>query len=104
MIQIQTTTGRKEEADKIAKALVEAKLAACAQVIGPINSIYRWQGRIETAQEWLCIIKTRTELFAAVEARIKALNSYETPEIMALPVERASAGYLAWLEDSTAEK
>ena len=101
MIQIQTTVATKEEGQKIADVLVQAKLAACVQLVGPIESTYRWQGKVEKAEEWLCLIKTRTDLFDRVEKEILAIHSYETPEIIAVPIERSSADYLTWLNDET---
>ena len=98
-IQISTTTETKEEAQKIARHLVEMKLAACVQISGPITSIYRWKGNVENAQEWLCLIKTREELFDKVEVAIKKLHSYETPEIVAAPIVKGSDEYLAWLDE-----
>ena len=98
-IQITTTTETKEQAQKIANYLVEKKLAACVQICGPITSIYRWKGKVENAQEWLCMIKTRKELFDKVEAAIKKLHSYETPEIVATPIFKGSREYLTWLDD-----
>ena len=99
-IQIFTTTATKEEAHNIARYLVEQKLAACAQITGPIESTYSWKDKVETAGEWLCLIKTRKDLFSKVEAAIKKLHSYETPEIIAVPIKQGSAQYLQWIEDS----
>lgn len=101
MIQIQTTVASKEEGQKIADALVDLKLAACVQIIGPITSTYRWRSKVENTQEWLCRIKTRTELYERIEKKILAIHSYETPEIIAIPIERSSADYMAWLNDVT---
>ena len=98
-IQISTTTETKEQAQKIAQYLVEQKLAACVQVTGPIESLYRWKGKIETANEWLCLIKTREDLFDKVETAIKKLHSYETPEIIAVPIVKGSKEYLNWIDD-----
>ena len=100
-IQISTTTATKEEAQKIARHLVEQKLAACAQITGPIESTYRWKGKVETAEEWLCLIKTKENLFDQIEAAIKKLHSYETPEIIAVPIVKGSREYLKWLDDVT---
>ena len=93
------------EARRIGRALVEAHLAACVNVAqAPVESIYRWKGRVETAIEFLLIIKTSRARFAAVEAAVKRLHSYDIPEIIALPIEKGSRHYLAWLKDSVAEK
>lgn len=100
-IQISTTTETKEEAQKIARYLVEQKLAACVQISCPIESTYRWKGKLETASEWLCLIKTRESFFKKVEAAIKKLHSYETPEIIATPIVKGSREYLKWLDEET---
>jgi periplasmic divalent cation tolerance protein len=98
-IQVTTTTETKEEAEKIARHLVETKLAACVQITGPITSIYRWKGKVENTQEWLCLIKTKDDLYNKVEAAIKSHHSYETPEIIAVPIVKGSKEYLIWLDD-----
>ena len=103
-IQITTTTETKEEAEKIAQYLVVEKLAACVQIAGPITSIYRWKGKVENTQEWLCLIKTREELYDKVETAIKKLHSYETPEIIAVPIIKGSKEYLNWLDDEAGKK
>lgn len=101
VIQIVTTTETRDAAETIARHLVEQGLAACAQVSGPITSIYRWQGRIERATEWQCVIKTRAALYDQVERAIRALHPYETPEILATPVAHGSTAYLDWLAQAT---
>jgi periplasmic divalent cation tolerance protein len=103
-IQVFTTTETKEEAEKIAQYLVEQKLAACVQITGPIASIYRWKGKVENAQEWLCLIKTREDFYIRVETAIKKLHSYETPEIIAVPIVKGSKEYLNWIEDELENK
>jgi len=97
-IQVVTTIERREEAERIARTLVEERLAACVQVVGPIHSTYRWHGAIETAQEWQCWAKSRRDLYEQIEAAIRRLHSYEVPEILAVPVLAGSAAYLAWLD------
>lgn len=99
-IQIMTATETKEEAQKIAQSLVKQKLAACVQIIGSIESTYRWKGNVENAQEWLCLIKTRDDLYNKVETAIKKLHSYETPEIVALQITKGSKEYLRWLDET----
>ena len=99
-LQIITTTEKKAEAERIAKVLIEGGLAACAQIVGPITSTYSWKGRIETAEEWQCLIKTRADLFGQVERSIKSVHSYETPEIIALPISTGSREYLDWMEEA----
>ncbi len=97
-IEIKTTTETKEEAKNIAQHLVGEKLAACVQILGPITSTYRWKGKVETAEEWLCLIKTREILYKEVEKAIISLHSYETPEIIAVTIIKGSPGYLNWLD------
>ncbi|MDD2672711.1 MAG: divalent-cation tolerance protein CutA [Syntrophales bacterium] len=96
-IQVSTTTESREDAGRIAAALVERGLAGCVQVIGPIASTYRWQGKIETATEWLCLIKTSKDAYDRVEKSIRELHPYEVPEIIAVPLTQGSRNYLAWL-------
>ncbi len=102
-IQVVTTTASREEADTIAHALVGRRLAACVQVVGPLASTYRWQGKIETSQEWLCLIKTLRTHYPALEQAIGELHSYEVPEILALGVVMGSRGYLDWLNGELAD-
>ncbi len=101
-IQVMTTTEKKEEALRIARHLVEKGLAACVQVVGPIASIYRWQGKIEQAEEWQCLIKSRQDLFEKLAEAIRAIHPYETPEIIATEISAGSADYLKWLREETA--
>ncbi|MGC6330259.1 divalent-cation tolerance protein CutA [Rhizorhabdus sp. FW153] len=96
-----TSCSTLEEADRIASALVEERLAACVQ-IHAAHSVYRWAGRIERAEEWTLQIKTREALADAVRDRIAALHSYDLPEFVVLRVEAASAGYAAWVDAETA--
>jgi periplasmic divalent cation tolerance protein len=104
-IVVLVSCGSIEEARRIGHALVEAQLAACVNVAqAPVESIYRWKGRVETATEFLMIIKTSRAHFAAVEVAVKRLHTYDIPEIIALPIEKGSRHYLAWLRDSVAEK
>ena len=96
-IQVMTATDKKEDAERIARSLVEMRLAGCVQIVGPIISIYRWKGRIETAGEWLCLIKTHKDRYGAIEEAIRSIHPYETPEIISLPIIAGSSGYLDWL-------
>lgn len=96
-LQVVTTTESKEEAERIAAAVVAQRLAACVQVVGPMTSTYWWQGKVETAEEWLCLIKSRRALYAELEQMILNLHSYDMPEIIALPVDVGSRDYMAWL-------
>lgn len=101
-IQVMTTVGSTEEARRLARALVERRLAACVQIVGPIFSTYRWEGAVEDAEEWLCFVKTRRDRYDEVEGAIRELHSYDTPEILAVPVVAGSAAYVRWLAESTA--
>jgi len=100
-VVVLVTAGSREEAGRIGTALVTERLAACVNLIGPIHSIYRWQGSIEEAEEWQLVVKARAADLSALEARVKALHSYEVPEILARPVYGGSAAYLAWLDEAT---
>ena len=97
-IHVHTTTATEADAQRIASALVERRLAACVHVSGPITSTYRWQGKVETAQEWHCVAKTRRDRYAAVEAAVIELHPYDTPEIVATPIVAGSQRYLTWLD------
>ena len=97
---VLSTAGSEEEAQKIARHLVEHQLAACVNIVPKIESIYRWQGKVESSQEWLLLIKTTAEKFPAVRDALRELHSYELPECIALSVEDGSANYLQWIEDS----
>jgi periplasmic divalent cation tolerance protein len=101
-IQVMTVTGSRADAGKIAQALVERRLAGCVQIVGPVQSVYRWQGAVEQAEEWLCLIKTSRQQYAAVEAAIIELHPYDCPEVLATPIEAGSAAYLQWLGDQLA--
>ena len=95
-----TTAGSREEAEKIAQALLERRLAACVNILGPIHSVYRWQGRVETAAEYLLLIKTTAAMFDPVARAIRELHSYELPECIQVAIEAGSEEYLKWIEES----
>jgi len=97
-IQVFTTTEKKEDAERIAKSVIEAKLAACVQIMGPIESTYRWKGKIERTAEWFCFIKSTKKMYPDLESAIKREHPYEVPEIIAVPVSGGSAEYLDWLK------
>ncbi|MDD5765254.1 MAG: divalent-cation tolerance protein CutA [Candidatus Marinimicrobia bacterium] len=99
-VQVSTTTSSQESAEHIAQTLIEKRLAACVQIIAPVKSVYRWKGNIETAQEWLCLIKTTRGLFEQVSQTIRAIHPYETPEIIATPIIDGNPDYLRWILDS----
>jgi len=96
-LQVTTTAGSEEEAEQISAALVERRLAACVQVIGPIASRYRWQGAVEHSTEWMCVAKTSAPRYAELEAAIRELHSYDEPEIVATPIVAGSTAYLEWI-------
>jgi periplasmic divalent cation tolerance protein len=100
-IQIFTTMDKEEDARRLGRLIVENKLAACAQIVGPVSSIYRWKGKVEEAREWLCIFKSRRNLFQRLEESIRSVHPYEVPEIVSLPIESGSMDYLKWLGDET---
>ena len=97
-IVLLTTCSSAEEAEKIARALVEKRLAACVNVLPGVRSFYRWKDALEDASEWLLLIKSKHELFDALRAELEKIHSYEVPEILALPIVAGSANYLNWLE------
>lgn len=97
-IQIFTTTEKKEEAERIASEVVGKRLAACAQVIGPIKSTYWWKEKIEKAEEWLCLMKSRNDLYDELEKAISRVHPYEVPEILAVPVVAGIKSYLEWMD------
>lgn len=96
IIIIVTTAGR-EEAETIVQRLLEAKLIACANIIGPVSSHFHWSGKMEKAEEYLILMKSRKDLFEKLSETVKALHSYEVPEILALPVVEGSKAYMDWL-------
>jgi periplasmic divalent cation tolerance protein len=95
---VMSTCSNADEAERIGRALVEERLAACAQILPPMRSIYRWQGRVMTDPEHLLLIKTSSAKFELLERRIGELHSYEIPEVLALPVTAGSGKYLSWME------
>jgi periplasmic divalent cation tolerance protein len=98
------TAGSQEEARKIARALVERRLAACVNIVPGIESIYRWEGKVDDGREWLLLIKTSAKFFFAVRDAIRELHSYELPECIAVTIEDGSPEYLQWLESSLASE
>jgi len=97
---VLTTVANPEEAEHLSRTLVEERLAACVTMIPAAQSIYRWQGKIESANETLLLIKTGTEQLAALEARLHELHSYEVPEFLVLEVDASSRPYLDWMQAS----
>lgn len=102
-VVVVVTCGSAAEGERIARSLVEERLAACVNVLeAPVRSTYRWKGKVETALEYLLIIKTSRRIFARLEAKVKELHSYEVPEIIALPILEGSPTYLQWIAENTA--
>ncbi len=97
---VLTTASSEEEARKLARHLVEGQVAACVNIVPHITSIYRWQGKIEEAREWLLIVKTTAAAFAQVRQAIAELHSYELPECISLAIEDGSPAYLEWIAES----
>jgi periplasmic divalent cation tolerance protein len=98
---VLTTAGSEEEAEKIAQYLVENLLAPCVNIVHRIKSVYRWQGKVESSDEWLLLIKTTLEKFPSVRDAIRSLHSYELPECISIAIDDGSAEYLAWIDEST---
>jgi periplasmic divalent cation tolerance protein len=99
---VLTTTSTPEEAEHLGRTMVDERLAACATLIPCVQSIYRWKGEVESATETLLLLKTGPAQLPALEARLRSLHSYETPEFLVLPVECGSSPYLAWLHSCLA--
>jgi periplasmic divalent cation tolerance protein len=98
--QVTTTLPQRDLAQQLATRLVELRLAACAQVVGPVISTYRWQGAIEVTEEWYCHLKTTLERVPELRDRIQALHPYEVPEIVSLPIVDGDPAYLRWIQES----
>jgi periplasmic divalent cation tolerance protein len=99
IVQIETAVGSESAASSLAAALVEERLAACVQILGPMESTYRWKGAVERSTEWLCRAKTTVTRSRAALARIRELHSYEQPEILVTSVSDGDEGYLKWVEE-----
>lgn len=96
---VLTTAADTDEANRLARTLVEERLVACATLIPSVRSIYRWEGEVETATESLLLLKTGADQLTALQNRLQALHSYQIPEFLVLPVERGSSSYLEWLQN-----
>ena len=95
---VMVTTASKQEAVNIAQRLLQERLIACANIIGPVSSLFQWSGKTECAEEYLILMKSRKSLFGKLAETVKVLHSYKVPEILALPVVAASKAYLNWLD------
>ncbi|MFE7772729.1 divalent-cation tolerance protein CutA [Streptomyces sp. NPDC057445] len=100
-LTVLTTTDSAAKAEALARGAVEARLAACAQISAPVTSVYRWRNAIETSEEWQILFKTTEARYDALETHLRTHHDYETPEIIATPVVRGSAAYLAWVAEET---
>ena len=99
-MQVTTTLPQEADAQRVATCVVEERLAACAQVLGPLASTYHWEGKVERAQEWYCHAKTTIDRVAALQKRIQELHPYDVPEIIVVPIVGGEAGYLRWIEET----
>lgn len=102
-IQVSMTVEKREDAERIGREAVKSRLAACVQIVGPISSIYWWKDRVEESGEWLCLLKTRKDLFDPLAQRLRTLHPYEVPEIVAVPLTAGTPDYLRWIEQETRE-
>ena len=100
-LQVQTTTDSRAEAMELSRAAVESRLAACAQVAGPVASMYWWDGALERAEEWLVLLKLPADRYDDLAAFLTERHSYDEPEIIALPIVTGSAAYLNWMREET---
>lgn len=100
-ITVTTTCDSRADAEKIAEELVAQRACACAQIFGPILSVYRWKGKVKRSEEWSITAKTRSELFKDVKEIVSSLHSYDVPEIVVLPIAGGSTDYLSWIGEET---
>ena len=98
-IIVVVTTSSKAEAERVTQSLLEARLIACANIVGPVQSLFHWSGKINKAEEYLILMKSRKGLFGKLSAVVKASHSYDVPEIIALPIIDGSKPYLDWLSN-----
>jgi periplasmic divalent cation tolerance protein len=103
VFQLETTAGSREEAKQLAAALVERQLAACVQIVGPVSSTFRWEGRVQEAEEHLLLCKVPEARLAAATALIEELHSYDVPEVLAFEVASGSRSYLEWVAGETGQ-
>ena len=101
---VLTTAGSEEQAQTIARGLVERRLAACVSIVGGMCSLFRWEGKITEEDEKLLLIKTEKDLFPRVQEAIRELHSYDLPEVVAVPIQDGDADYLSWIGESLAER
>lgn len=99
-IMVYVTTASKVEAEKIAQDLLREHLIACVNIVGPVSSFFQWSGKIDTSEEYLMIMKSRSDLFMALSERVRALHSYEVPEVVAVPIVDGSKDYFDWMNST----
>ena len=102
-IVVLSTCASEEEAERLARLLIEGRLAACVSLVPRMRSIYRWMGAVESSEEWLLVIKSSRARFAGLRAALEGAHSYEVPEVLALPVVDGAPGYLEWLQANLQE-
>lgn len=98
-VQVFASFPSRSDAEQVARLLVQNRLAGCVQILGPMLSVYRWQGQVESAEEWLCLIKTTTSRYNSLEELVKSHHPYQVPEILAVPIEQGHRPYLQWLNE-----
>ena len=103
-VQVMTTVPDRKTAQKIGEKLLKDRLCACFQIVGPIKSLYRWKGKIEKDEEFLCLIKTRENLIEKIEESLREMHPYEVPEFLVIPVVAGSADYISWLDSELLKK
>lgn len=102
--QVVTTTDSRDEAERLARGAVEARVAACAQVVGPVTSVFWWDGKVDTAQEWQVVFKTTASTYGSLEHYVRELHSYDVPEILCVPVTAGHRPYLEWLDSEVSAR
>jgi len=103
-IVVLITSGSREEAKRLAKVLVEEKLAACVNILPDVESLYWWKDKIESSKEWMLVVKTQGKMVKRVVKRVKEIHSYEVPEVIALPIVEGNRDYLQWISDALASQ
>ena len=101
-LQVTVAAASREEAERITGSAVERRLAACGQVIGPVASTFRWEGRVERVEEWLCLLKTTRARYPELERHVVHMHSYRVPEITATPITAGATDHLDWIRAETA--
>jgi periplasmic divalent cation tolerance protein len=97
---VLTTIGSEEDGARLARSLIEKRLVACVNVLGPARSLYMWKGKLEDDSERLLLMKTRADRYPELEAALQELHPYEVPEVLAIPIERGSGAYLSWIDEN----